>query len=621
MGHRQARAADADALAILSAIQARHLPYGTILDPIFVSPTSDQIKGYTRCGDSALWTGTYLAAEAFRYQVTRAPDALTNVKNAIQGLKTLVDVTGTDVLARCAIPLNSPYAAGIQSEESANGIYTNSTLGLFWVGNTSRDEYTGVMFGLGVAYDMVNDSGVQTSISQLVTRLVNFLTANGWSVIMPDGSASTSFILRVDQMASFLQVAAHVNPGQFSPPSLNVFSTATLLAAIGVDVATNDSYFKFNLDFMNFYNLMRLDATGNSTYREAYNLLWNHVDSHQNAFFEMIDHALKGPDAARDAEALALLASWLPRSRRDQKVDDSTLVPVCGSEACQPVAVPLRPPDDFIWQVDPFQLSGGGDGFIENSGLDYILPYWMARSYSVTSPYTVQSSAAAIVTMAPGSIASLYGPKLAATTAQAGAGNLPESLGGVNLTVTDLAGNAKPADLYYVSPGQINFVVPQGLSPGLASFTVSGPGNEVSAPGTVIPVAPALYSADGSGTGVAAATAIRIQAGAPGLQQPVPVFECGTNGCVSVPIDLGIDTPVYLSLYGTGIRNRTSLANISVTINGVSVPVLYAGPQTQYAGLDQVNVLLPLSLRGSGETAIVLTADGQTSNTVMVSVQ
>src|SRR5580704_12461750 len=76
-------ASEADALAISANIQARHTPFGTILDPIFASAGSQQIIGYTRCGDSAIWTGHYLAAEAFRYQVTRAPEALDNVRSAI----------------------------------------------------------------------------------------------------------------------------------------------------------------------------------------------------------------------------------------------------------------------------------------------------------------------------------------------------------------------------------------------------------------------------------------------------------------------------------------------------------------------------------------------------------
>jgi hypothetical protein len=49
-------------------------------------------------------------------------------------------VTGTNLLARCLVPINSPFAPGIQSEEAANGIYTNSSAGYIWVGNTSRDQ-------------------------------------------------------------------------------------------------------------------------------------------------------------------------------------------------------------------------------------------------------------------------------------------------------------------------------------------------------------------------------------------------------------------------------------------------------------------------------------------------
>src|ERR1019366_9757217 len=44
------RASETDALSISANIQARHMPFGTLLDPIFASPTSDQIIGYTRCG-------------------------------------------------------------------------------------------------------------------------------------------------------------------------------------------------------------------------------------------------------------------------------------------------------------------------------------------------------------------------------------------------------------------------------------------------------------------------------------------------------------------------------------------------------------------------------------------
>jgi uncharacterized protein (TIGR03437 family) len=389
--------------------------------------------------------------------------------------------------------------------------------------------------------------------------------------------------------------------------------TATVLAPFGVDVLNDDSYFKFNLDYINLYNLIRLDTNVTKTvYREAYSLLRDHTAGHQNAFFDVIDRALNGPDATRDAETLALLGAWLERPARDQYVDLHSVVPVCGNQACRPVPVPLRPPADFIWQVPPFQLAGGEKGTIERAGIDYILPYWMARYYSVASPATVQSAASSVATVAPGSIASMYGTNLAATSQQTG----------VSLSVRDAAGTARSASLLYVSPTQINFVVPQDIQLGLATFSVNAGGAAaVSTFGTVLPVAPTLFSASGNGVGVAAATAIRTQAGAKGLQAPIPVFTCGASDCVAIPIDLGIDTPVYLSLFGTGIRNRSSLSNVAVTINGINVPVLYAGPQSEFAGLDQVNVALTLNLRGSGESNVVLVVDGQTSNPVTVNLK
>jgi uncharacterized protein (TIGR03437 family) len=533
-------AAEQDALNLSANIQAQHLPFGTILDPVFDSPDGNQIVGYTRCGDSAIWTGHYLAAEAFRYKVTQSPDAFSNIQRAIAGIKSLADVTGTNLLARCIVDAASPFAAGIAREEAPNGIHRADPW--FWVGNTSRDEYSGVIFGLAVAYDMVDDAGTKNEIRDLVTRLIRFLTGHNWSVVMPDGSSSTSFLVRPDEILAFVQVGRHVNPGQFNfyydEQRILLGDTGTVLIPPGVDVIDDNSYFKFNLDYINFYNLVRLESSSTQAiYEKAYSIVRNHTAGHQNAFFDMIDRALEGPDAIRDAETLALLDQWLERPSRDPYVDLTDTVPTCGLEACDPLPVPLRVATDFLWQRDPFQLTGGGFGTVETAGIDYILPYWMARYYGV----------------------------MAACTGPLGANAVPDS--------------------------------------------------------SVSSAAPTLLSADGSGTGVAAATAYRTQVFNSQLRSPVQVYQCDDSGCVSTPIDLGVDTPVYLSLYGTGIRNRSSVDNVTVLINGVSVPVLYAGPEPGCGGLDRVDVALTLNLRGSGESAIMLTVDGQTANTVTINVQ
>jgi uncharacterized protein (TIGR03437 family) len=606
LGALPARASEADAAAISAGIQARHMPFGTILDPMYATPASNQIVGYTRCGDSALWTGAYLAAEAFRYNVTRSADALNNVKTALAGLKGLADVTGDNRLARCMVLAASPFAAGIESEEAANTIHQNPPW--IWVDNTSRDQVVGAFFGLGAAYDVVDDATVRSDIADLATRLIGFIAQHQWS---PNDDISNTFILRPEELQMLLQVARHVN---FANSISGPFLVPPVETAVLVDVQSNSSYFKFNLDYMSFYNLARLQ--NNSDNQAAYQIVRDYTASHQNAFFDVVDRALAGANASRDAEMSSLLDRWLQRPKREIYVDLSGTVPVCGSEACQPIPVPLRPTVEFLWQVDPFQLTGGGNGTVEGSGIDYILPYWMGRYYGAIAS-AVESAAAPSSAVAPSSLASLYGANLAAGVAQAALQPLPLALGGVTLSVTDAAGAVRTAPLLYVSPGQINFVVPDGTVPGPATVMVSGQTFTTA----VQSVAPTLFSMNGAGSGVAAATAIVVQAANPMLQSSVPVFQCAGSSCASVPIVLGANTPVYVSFYGTGIRNRSSLANVAMTINGIGVPVLYAGPAPGYTGLDQVNASLVLSLRGSGESNMVLTVDGQTANTVTINVQ
>jgi uncharacterized protein (TIGR03437 family) len=81
------------------------------------------------------------------------------------------------------------------------------------------------------------------------------------------------------------------------------------------------------------------------------------------------------------------------------------------------------------------------------------------------------------------------------------------------------------------------------------------------------------------------------------------------------------ETAVPTAFYGTGIRHRSALANVTCAIGGTQAPVVFAGPQGQFTGLDQVNVQLPAGLAGKGEVDLVLTVDGVVANTVRVNLQ
>src|SRR5262249_143465 len=187
--------------------------------------------------------------------------------------RALVDVTGTDLLARCIVPVDSPFAPGITQEEKYHGIYVGAVnnRGYFWIGNTSRDQYSGVMFGLGVAYDMVDDPLVRREVAALTTRLVDFLRHNNWTIVMPDGGISSLFLGRADQQLAFLQIARHMNSSRFSAAytTTAVFGAFETLAPISIEVLdSHSSYYKFNLDTINLYSLIRLE--GNSFFKAIY---------------------------------------------------------------------------------------------------------------------------------------------------------------------------------------------------------------------------------------------------------------------------------------------------------------------------------------------------------------
>src|SRR5205085_1468460 len=103
---------------------------------------------------------------------------------------------------------------------------------------------------------------LKSGISDLATRLAGFISRHQWS---PNDDISNTFEFRPEELQMLLQVARHVNPsnsigGALIVPSVDV--------AVGIDVQSNDSYFKFNLDYMTFYNLLRLQDNGDN--RAAY---------------------------------------------------------------------------------------------------------------------------------------------------------------------------------------------------------------------------------------------------------------------------------------------------------------------------------------------------------------
>jgi uncharacterized protein (TIGR03437 family) len=162
---------------------------------------------------------------------------------------------------------------------------------------------------------------------------------------------------------------------------------------------------------------------------------------------------------------------------------------------------------------------------------------------------------------------------------------LSTDLGGTQVLVE---GVAQP--LFFVSPGQINFQL-LDLPTGTTAVNVDVRTRGETRGFGVIQVAPnpGIFTLNMQGTGLPAALTtfdgLTYASVATGAGAPIPIVTQSNDG-----------RPNFLVLFGTGFSAGTTTA----TINGLAVPVTFAGPQGGFAGLQQINLRLIPDLKGAG---------------------
>ena len=223
--------------------------------------------------------------------------------------------------------------------------------------------------------------------------------------------------------------------------------------------------------------------------------------------------------------------------------------------------------------------------------------------------------------LAPDSIVSAFGTELASNAASAATLPLPETLGGATVKVRDSVGIERVAPLFFVSPGQINYLMPAATAMGEARITASRNDETAVGAASIQPVAPGLFTANADGQGVPAALLLRIKADGAQVYEPVARFDAAANRFVAVPLSLGPATEqVFLVLFATGVRNRADLASVTARIGGIDSQVLFAGSQGGLAGLDQLNLRLSRDLLGRGEVEVAVSIGAQQANPVRISI-
>lgn len=255
-----------------------------------------RVASFDDAPDAALYTGIYAAAQAFRYaslpEGREKAAALESVRDAANALHTLATVPGYQGgLARAVA--KDPKTIGCPGSYC----YTTSD-GMTWLGNTSRDQYTGWWFGNAIVYRLVDDAAIRAMIRNDVREMI--IAIRKWNYTLHDQNglpnSGTAGAVHHQMRITWHLIAASIigeekywkwYQEQITPLDLD---EAWLEDAFDVTNIYYD-YYGFNLGFLNAYNMVVLapDAKQRARFlRWMERELYRYVRNTQNAFFDFL---------------------------------------------------------------------------------------------------------------------------------------------------------------------------------------------------------------------------------------------------------------------------------------------------------------------------------------------
>jgi uncharacterized protein (TIGR03437 family) len=235
-------------------------------------------------------------------------------------------------------------------------------------------------------------------------------------------------------------------------------------------------------------------------------------------------------------------------------------------------------------------------------------------SVPVLLPGSVVSAAgpAARSVVAPGELITIYGAHLA-NGSETGAIPLQTLLNG---TLAVLGGS--PLPLLYVGENQVNAQIPYDLPVNTNQQLFIQSGNKLTIP-IAIPVAPAhpaVFTPDSSGSGQGDIFDVNnqlVDAAHPAKTGDVVVIYCSGLGALDHPVLAGNAAP-------SDVLAHTQNP-VQVSIGGQDATVAFAGLTPMFAGLYQLNVVVPSGVTPGNAVPVLITTSGQVSPTVTMAVR
>lgn len=359
--------------------------------------------------NDGLWTSVYLAAECFRYAVTKDEAAKENAIRTYEALEHLETVTGIS-----GLPARS-FALATDSVEQSRSPHPKkwrpSPDGKWqWLDDTSSDEIVGHMFGITIFHDLVADETMKTGIKNLVERTMDHIIDNDFHLIDYDGLPTRWGVWHPDsinysknwayekglyslEILSFLKAAIRITG---NPKYEKTYQELIEKHNYAENTVQTKLYGPFEnshsddiLTYFSYYTLLNNTADEYFLlYKNSLERTWAISQPEKIPAWNIMASVLLKKDCELDVAINELqkyptdLIDWSMENSHRWDLQEDPIVARGGNRQATK-AIPTPENGIYRWNTNPRQFDSGNGGKREDTGTYFLLPYWMGRYYGV----------------------------------------------------------------------------------------------------------------------------------------------------------------------------------------------------------------------------------------------
>lgn len=352
--------------------------------------------------DQSCWTGYLLAGLCLQHAVEPSELNLARIRQVVGGLELLHDATGVPgFIARCVVPASMPTLRRHKPHVWQVAAHDDQ---YFCRIDTSKDQYSGYVYGLVSVVTLVSDPGLVERCQLLLRQIARHLHEGDLLLVGVDGEQTPFGNLRgriwglpIGVNAGISSVIFRAVANDFKDPQLAKAARGRL-AQLANDFEPLHFEFlgirNYSNDLMGAVALAALELleTSPSERRRLRGVTRRFLEAFPgegNAFFHTVG-VLYGVSEPSERDFVVRNLCYAPDDLRLFGIPEELwsdlprlLLPDRKFRRRSAEAIPLRarPVSTFSWRTNPRALNrkAGQDGTLQISGVDLFWAYWAGR--------------------------------------------------------------------------------------------------------------------------------------------------------------------------------------------------------------------------------------------------